>query len=128
MTADTGGRTPFTGSAGLGLDWQTFPIRSMVLACSKYNSIEDCDGTMHNHLRQAKAEIEKTFDAVTKRADEVSSMPTSVNPFNTTPTEANLGPMAFRFYKHLVALTKDKDSLYSVWPPGSTPWYYALGI
>jgi hypothetical protein len=121
MTAETSGRTPFSGSAGLGVEWRTFPIRAMVLACSKHQSLKDCDPTMNNHLKQAEAEIEKTFDAVLRRADEVSSMPTSANPFDTTPTEALLGPMAFRFHKHLVALTKDKDSLYSVWPPGSNP-------
>jgi hypothetical protein len=115
MTAATGGRTPFTGSAGPGVDWQTFPIRAMLLACSKHQGIEDCDATMHNHLKQAEAEIEKTFDAVIQRTNEVQSMTPSVNPFDTTPSGALLGPMAFRFHKHLVALTKDKDSLYSIW-------------
>lgn len=115
MTDATNGRTPFTGRAGLGKDWQIFPLREMVLACSKFQTIEDCDATMHNQLKQAEAEIENGFDAITKRINEVQSMPTSVNPFDTTPSEALLGPMASRFHKHLVALTKDKDSLYSIW-------------
>jgi hypothetical protein len=115
MTTATNGRTPFTGDAGPGIEWQIFPIRGMVVACSKFASIEDCDGTMHNHLKQTEAEIEKGFDAIARRTQEVTSMPTSVNPFNTTPSETHLGPMAFRFHKHLVALTKDKDSPYSIW-------------
>jgi hypothetical protein len=115
MTAATGGRLPFTGSVSPGTDWQLFPLREMVLACSKFRTIEDCDATMHNQLKQAEAEIEKGFDAVARRANEVSSMPSSVNPFDTTPTATILGPMAFTFHKHLVGLTKDKDSLYSIW-------------
>jgi hypothetical protein len=115
MTSLTDGRTPFRGSAGFGKDWQSFPIREMVLACSKIQAVEDCDATIHNHLKQAEAEIEKGFNAIIERTKEVQSMPTSVNPLDTTPSEALLGPMAFRFHKHLVALTKDKDSLYSIW-------------
>lgn len=119
MTAATGGRPPFDGDTGATehIPWRVFPFRNAAQGCFAKPTLDECDATIQNQMKSAEAEMGLTFDAITERLKPVANVPTSMNPFDTTPSETNLGPLAFKFHQHLTALTLDKDSLYSAWLP-----------
>jgi len=113
MATATGGKLPFDGDTGfpLVIPWRIYPFRNAAQLC-KGLVADECKVKVVSELIHTEAEIGRNFDVVLKRTAEASSIPHSLNPLDTP--EKNVGPLAVKLHEHLVKLTTNNDSLYSV--------------
>jgi hypothetical protein len=123
MTAAAGGRMPFEGKTNTGLDWRVYPFRNAAWQC-RGSGPDLCTNTLANELIHDEDEIFRTYADISKEIGRVSNVPSwSV----TTNYASSLGPLAFDFLKHIYALGKDPDTLYSVYPPPDSFWFGTVG-
>ncbi len=138
MTAKTGGKVPFDGDTGFSehIPWRLYPFRDAAKQCMGRDP-DGCAAIISQQLRHHEQEILATFQDIDAQINRVFSVPTSttgdpfpfnrsqvLNPFKMTgKSAASLGPLALAFLEHLDELTKNQDSLYSVYPPPKSFWF-----
>jgi hypothetical protein len=125
MTMATGGKVPFDGDTGFPehITWRIYPFRDAAKLCMGKDP-DGCAAIVSQQLRHHEEDMLATFKDIDAAINRVFSVPTSLNPFSMTgKSAASLGPLALAFLQHLDKLTRDKDSLYSVYRPSQSFWF-----
>jgi hypothetical protein len=126
MASQTGGKLPFDGDSGLlHMPWRVYLFRDAAKLCAGKSPF-DVDAIMSQQLKCAEGQIQMTFEAIEKEIGRTSSY-RSLNSSNISRRSAeSLGPLALSFLQHLNALTKDQDSLYSVFRPRDNSFWLSV--
>lgn len=128
MTLQTQGKFPFDGDNGLlHIPWRIFLFREAAKEAAAKGP-DSHAAVISQKLKSAEEQIQMTFEAIEKEIGRVSSVPTSLNPFSLTGKSAeSLGPLAFSFLQHLWAMTKDQNTMYSVYRPAKGSFWFDIG-